>query len=98
MSPIQDRLRAEAVQHGEEKAAGRPESGLSVPKGAVRKKGTDFFWVCCDRTRGGGFKLKDGRIRLGIRKEGFLVGWWLLLLLFFVWLGFFVCFLLFFLQ
>jgi len=32
--------RAEAVQPGGEKAAGRPESGLSVSKGAVRK-GTD---------------------------------------------------------
>jgi len=29
------------VQPGEDKAPGRPESGLSVSKGAVRKKGTD---------------------------------------------------------
>ena len=34
-----DRLRAGAVQHGEEKAPGRPESGLSVSTGAVRKEG-----------------------------------------------------------
>ena len=34
--------RAAAVQPGEEKAAGRPESGLSVSKGGpIRKKGTD---------------------------------------------------------
>jgi len=32
-----DRLRAGAAQPGEEKAVGRPESGLSVSKGAVRK-------------------------------------------------------------
>jgi len=38
--PYRDMLKAEAVQHGEGKAAGRPESSLSVSKGAVRKKGT----------------------------------------------------------
>ena len=37
--PYGDRLRAGAVQHGEGKAAGRAERGLSVSKGAVRKKG-----------------------------------------------------------
>ena len=37
----EDRLRAGAVQHGKEKAAGRAESGLSVSKGAVRRKGAD---------------------------------------------------------
>ena len=33
MPPYKDRLRAGAVQHGEEKAAGRAESGLAVSKG-----------------------------------------------------------------
>jgi len=36
----EDRLRAGAVQRGEEKAQGRPESSLGVSKGAVGK-GTD---------------------------------------------------------
>ena len=35
--PCEDRLRAGAVQHGEEKAPGRPESSLSVSTGAVRR-------------------------------------------------------------
>ena len=31
----EERLRAGAVQHGEEKAAGRPQSGLSVIQGRL---------------------------------------------------------------
>lgn len=32
--------------------------------------------VCCNRTRGNGFKLKDGQFRLGIRKKRRVVKQW----------------------
>jgi len=35
--------------------------------------GTNFSMACCDRTKGSGFKLKEGRFRLGIRKTFFTV-------------------------
>ena len=39
--PYEDRLRAGAVHPGGEKAPGRPECGLSVPKGAVKERKGD---------------------------------------------------------
>ncbi|KFV03414.1 hypothetical protein N340_03008, partial [Tauraco erythrolophus] len=41
-------------------------------KGAYRKAGEGLFTrVCSNRTRGNGFKLKEGRFRLDIRKKFF---------------------------
>jgi len=40
-------------------------AAFQYPKGACRKAGEGFFTSACrDRTRGNGFKLKEGRFRL----------------------------------
>jgi len=47
-------------------------AALQYLKGAYNKKGDKIFSrACCDRTTGNGFKLKEGRCRLDIRKKYF---------------------------
>jgi len=47
-------------------------AAFQYPKGAYKKAGERLFTrACSDRTRGNGFKLKEGRFRLDIKKKFF---------------------------
>ena len=66
--------RVGVVQNGEGKALGRPYSGLSVLKGNLQERWEGLLIrECSDRTRDNGFKLKEGRLKVDIRKKFFTV-------------------------
>jgi len=47
---------------------------LQYLKGAYKKNGDRLFSrACCNRTRGNGFKLKESKSRLDIKKNFFMV-------------------------
>ena len=49
---------------------GDPIAAFQYLKGSYRKKGDRHFgMVCDDRTKENGFKFKEGRLRLDIRKN-----------------------------
>jgi len=53
---------------------GDPIAAFQYLKGSYRKKGDRHFsMVCDDRTKENGFKFKEGRLRLDIRKKSFTV-------------------------
>ncbi|GAB0181500.1 hypothetical protein GRJ2_000615300 [Grus japonensis] len=65
----EDRLR-ELGLFNLEKSPGTHFCSLPVPEGGYKKSGEGLFTrACSDRKRGNGFKLKEGRFRLHIRKK-----------------------------
>ncbi|KAK4828416.1 hypothetical protein QYF61_026272 [Mycteria americana] len=69
----EDRLREVGLFSLEKRRLwGDPIAAFQYLKGAYRKAGEGLFTrACTDRTRGNGFKMKEGRFTLGIRKKFF---------------------------
>ena len=70
----EDRLRDGAVQMEMRRLQGDLRAACQYLKGGCRKGDRLFSRVCGDRTRGNGFKLKEGRFRLDIRKKSYSEG------------------------
>jgi len=57
-----------------ERAPGDLRAAFHYLKGVYKKEGDRLFnRVCCERTKGNGFKLEKGRSRLNIRKTCFMM-------------------------
>jgi len=74
ISSYEERLRVGAVRPGEKKAPGDVIAAFQYLEGGYQKAGQGLFTrAWSDRTRGNGFKLKEARFRLDIRKKFFTV-------------------------
>ena len=66
--------RVGVLQPGDEKALRRPVAAFQDLKGSCKKDGDRLFSrACCGRTRSNGFKPREGRCRLNVRKKFFIV-------------------------